>query len=720
MLFSSIVGSTYAHARVVSVDASAALDVPGVVAVLTDNDLPVGTNEQGERLAQLLAGERVVHVGQPIALVVAETAAAAQDGADAVVVEYEALTPVSDLHFAMSESAPNVSAGGHGAMEDEAAMHNADAAAAGGKSEDLPANVTNSVNFERGDVDKAIAEADAVVEFTFRSDTVHQGYIETQTTVAVPDGVNHLTIHTSTQGSYHVRSKVADTLGWAPERITVVPEPVGGGFGGKFGLIEPLAAAAALAVEAPVLLTYTRTDDLLAGNPAPDCEIRIKLAGTKDGKMTAVDADMLFGAGATAGSPLGIGAILLGGNYTFPNLRIKGHEVLTNHASAGAYRAPGAQQAAFAMESAVDELATALHLDPMEIRLQNAVEEGDLRTTGGEWPKIGMKETLEALKRHPAWAGRPSELPPGHGIGIAVAGWPGAVEPATATCKLDADGNLTVVLGTSDLNGTNTSFAQVAAEGLGLDVDNIRVSTADTDDAPHSPSAGGSKITFSVAPAVYNAARDAMEQIKNIAAEHLEASADDLEVADGRVQVKGVPGSGMTLKEVAALTLTSANTHQPVFGRGSSSVTQAAPGFAAHLAEVMVDELTGEVQVVRYVAAQDVGFAINPASVEGQVHGGVAQGIGWALYEGQGFDEDGNPLASSLMDYALPRATMVPDIDVILVEVGAEDGQFGAKGVGEPPAIPGAAAIANAIRNAVGARVKRLPIRASDVLDALP
>jgi CO/xanthine dehydrogenase Mo-binding subunit len=719
LLFSSIVGSTYAHATITNVDTSAALDVPGVVAVLTDDDLPIAKNENGEPLMKLLAGNRAVYVGQPIALVLAESAAAAQDGADAVIVDYEEQTAVSDLEFALSPDSPSVNEDAHGAFEDEAAMHNADAAAASGGDENLPVNVTNSINFERGDVDKGFAESDAVVELSFESETVHQGYIETQSTLAIPDMLGRITVHASTQAAFHVRQKVADTLGYPASNVTVIPMPVGGGFGGKFGHCEPIAAAAAVAVDRPVLLQYTRSDDMLAGNPAPDCKITVKLGATKDGTIKAIDAYLLYGAGSSAGSPLGIAAILLGGYYKFPHLRIKGHEVLTHHASAGAYRAPGAQQASFAIESAVDELAAKLGIDPMEFRLHNAVEEGDLRPTGGGWPKIGMKETLEAVKRHPLWANRSQNPEPGRGIGIAVGGWPGAVEPATATCRLDADGKLTVVLGTSDLNGTNTSFAQVAAESFGLDIDDVRVSTVDTDSAPFAPGAGGSKITYSVAPAVHAAAQDALEQIKSIAADHLEASVDDLEVSDGMVRVKGVPGSGMSLKEVANLTLSSSNTTLPVYGRGSASLTQASPGFAVHLAEVKVDELTGEVQVLRYVAAQDVGFAINPAAVEGQIHGGVAQGIGWALYEGQAFDSDGAPQASTLMDYALPRSTMVPEIEVILVEVASPDGQFGAKGVGEPPAIPGAATIANAIRAATGARVTHLPIRAADVLDAI-
>ncbi len=270
-----------------------------------------------------------------------------------------------------------------------------------------------------------------------------------------------------------------------------------------------------------------------------------------------------------------------------------------------------------------------------------------------------------------------------------------------------------------DLNGTNTTFAQIAAEALGTDTSAVRVKTADTDTAPYAGGTGGSKITYTVGPAVARAAQDAVDQIKNIAAKHLEASVEDLEVVEGSVRVKGVPGSALSLKEIAGLSMSMSGGNQPVLGRGGSGITQSAPGFAAHLAEVDVDDLTGEVRVTRYVAVQDVGFAINPAAVEGQIHGGVAQGIGWALYEGIGYAEDGQPEAASLMDYTLPRSTMIPEIDVVLVEVASDAGPYGAKGVGEPPAIPGAAAVANAIRDASGARITTLPIRAPQVLASL-
>jgi CO/xanthine dehydrogenase Mo-binding subunit len=719
MLYTRIVGSDLAHARIVSVNKDAALAMPGVVAVLTNDDLPIRKDENGVAVAELLAAEEALYVGHPVALVLAESEAAAQDASELVEVEYEPLPVVSDIQEAIKEDAPRVSEGKHGAFEDEAAMHNADAAAAGESVEDLPPNVTNSVNFTRGDIEQGFADADEVVELDLRSVALHQGYIEPQVALAAPDLFERLTVYTSTQGAFHGRQKVSDTLGLPLDSVNIVPMPVGGGFGGKFVLIEPLVAAAARAVNRPVLLQYTRTDDFLAGNPAPECSIMIRLGAKRDGTLTALDVDLVFDAGAASGSPLGIAAVLVGGYYRFPNLRIKGFETQTHRPSSGSYRAPGAQQATFAIESAMGELAEKLGLDPIDFRLLNCASEGDLRPNGGEWPRIGLRETLEALRDHPAWQNRAEAKAKGHGIGVAIGGWPGGIEPASAACRLDADGKLTVMLGSVDLNGTNTTFAQIAAEGLGTDLDSVRVTTADTDSAPFAGGTGGSKITYTVGPAVARAVEDAVEQIKSIAAQQLEASPEDLELVDGGVRVKGVPNSSVTLQEIASLSMSMTGGFTPVQGRGGSGITQSAPGFAAHLAEVSVDDLTGTVKVERYVAVQDVGFAINPAAVEGQIQGGVAQGIGWALYEGMPYDEDGQPRASSLMDYALPRAAMIPPIETVLVEVGSDAGPYGAKGVGEPPAIPGAATIANAIKDASGARITTLPIRAADVLDRL-
>jgi CO/xanthine dehydrogenase Mo-binding subunit len=276
-----------------------------------------------------------------------------------------------------------------------------------------------------------------------------------------------------------------------------------------------------------------------------------------------------------------------------------------------------------------------------------------------------------------------------------------------------------VVLGSADLNGTNTAFAQIAAEAFGMPAEKIEVTTAPTSGAPYAGGTGGSKITYTIGPAVQQAAEDAKRQIFAIAANQLEASIDDLELADGEVRVKGVPTSSIALKQIAQMSMSFGAKYEPVYGRGSTATTLTAPGFAAHLAEVAVDPDTGEAQVTGYVAVQDVGFAINPALVEGQIHGGVVQGLGWALLEGLEYGEDGQLLTATFADYALPKARDVPEIEIVMVEVPSELGAYGSKGVGEPPAIPGPAAVANAIRDATGARVTSLPMRPQTVLAAM-
>ncbi len=721
MLVARPVPSPYAHARIRGIDASRALQIPGVVRVLSADDLPIARDSAGAPVKAPIASGEAVYAGQFVALVLAESDAAAQDGVAAVEVDYGPLPVITTLDEALDPSSPHIRETRQQANDEEAAMHNADAATQAEENDELDAaaNVSSSVHFTRGDVAAGFAAADAVVEFTIESLTVHQGYLEPQVCLVDIEPLGDLTVYTSTQAAFYCRTRVAETVNVPTQRVNVVPMPVGGGFGGKFVLIEPLVAAAALAVGRPVLLHYSRMDDFLAGNPAPDCRISVKLGATRAGDITALEARLVFDTGSSGGSPLQIAAILLGGYYRFPNLEIRGHEVLTNKPGAGAYRAPGAQQATFAIESAVDELARKLDLDPLEFRLQNCAVEGDERPNGGAWPRIGLKECLQALQAHPAWQNRDSARAHGRGVGIAVGGWPGGIEPATAVCRLDANGKLTVVLGSVDLTGTNTTFAQIAAETFGMSAEEIEVNTAATDSAPFAGGTGGSKITYTVGMAVQRAAEDARRQILAVASEALEASVEDLEIADGMVQVRGVPGSGISLKDIANRTMGFAARNEPVYGTGSTAIRESAPGFAAHLVEVEIDEVTGESRPVRYVAVQDVGFAINPAEVEAQIHGGVAQGLGWALYEGMVYDADGQLLTATLMDYALPRAEMVPPIETVLVEVPAEHGAYGAKGIGEPPAIPGPATVANAIRDLTGHRILSIPIRPEILATAL-
>ncbi|MFQ5858841.1 MAG: xanthine dehydrogenase family protein molybdopterin-binding subunit, partial [Anaerolineae bacterium] len=722
MLHARLVLSPYAHARILNVDTRPAENVPGVVRVVTGADLADLRVPPSSRARALLATDRVIFAGHPVAVVLAEDEATAEDGADAVFVDYQPLPSVVDPLEAMEPNAPLVWPNGLPSEDwSEAGMHGIEEG--GDELEHSPSNVSSMVHFTRGDVEAGFRQADVVLEHTYRTPMVHQSYLEPHATVAAPDPLSDgMTIWTSTQSQFYVRSEVAGVLGVRESRVRVVPTPVGGAFGGKFVLTEPLVAVLARMTGRPVRLVLTRSEEFLTATPAPQGIIDVKIGARRDGTLTALQARIVFDSGAWPATPVSIAGLLLGGYYRVPNLAIAGIEVLTHKPAAGAYRAPGATQATLAIESSMDELARALErcperrpepfdvaqdrlvegpvegMDPIQLRLHNACDEGDPMPNDRPWPRIGLKACLERLREHPAW--RETQRRPYHGVGIAVGGWPGGVQPAAATCQLNADGRLTVSVGSIDITGTHTGFAAIAAEAFGVTPDRVHIVAGDTAGAPYAGGSGGSKITYTVGTAVMRAAAEAREQVLSVAADHLEARPDDLEISDGWVQVRGVPDRRVSLAELGEMSRRFGGRYEPIFGHGRSAITDQAPGFAAHLAEVAVDPETGVVRVVRYVAVQDVGRAINPLTVEGQMHGGAAQSIGWALCEEMLHDKAGNLLTGTLMDYAMPAIHDVPPIETHIIEVPSPSGPFGARGVGEPPVIPGAAAIANAIRDA--------------------
>lgn len=747
MLHARLVLSPHAHARILGFATSSALAMPGVVAILTASDLDL-KGKGSPRAHSPLARERVVFCGQPVAVVLAEDEGVAQEAVSLVDVQYEVLPAVVDPLAALAPDAPAVRGEGAEAGEEELAMHGAEVGAGPLEEGQRSPNVASNIRWRRGDVDQGFREADVVLERTYRTSVVHQSYLEPHAVLAASDPLGNVTVWTSTQALFYVRDEVASALGLPANRVRVVPMTVGGGFGGKFLLLEPLVAFLAVRLKRPVRLIMDRMDEFLATTPAPQTVIWLKAGARRDGALTALQAHAIYDSGAYQGAPLGIGCQMLGGYYRFRNLDIQGTEVLTHKPSVGAYRAPGVPQATFAIESHMDELAHLLDMDPLELRLKNAVQEGDPMPSGSRWPGIGLRQCLEALRDHPAWqearrlspsappsasapsarAGTGGRAGKGHnrqevrtavGYGLAIGGWVGGVEPSAATCLVNADGTVRVSVGAIDISGTFTTLAQVTAEVLGVPVESVQVETGDTTAVPYAGSSSGSKVTRTVGTAVLRAAEDARRQVLAIAADRLETAPQDLEIVHGTVRVRGAPERRISVGEVARLSQEFAGKYEPVFGRGASAVRTRAPGFAVHLARVEVDLDSGAVRVARYVAVQDVGRAINPAEVEGQVRGGVAQGIGWALLERMVYDQEGRLLTGSFLDYALPPADGVPPIEVVLVEVPGPDGPFGAKGVGEPPVVPGAAAIANAIRDATGIRLTDLPITSERLCAAL-
>lgn len=716
-VFARLVASPYSHARVASLDVEAARNAPGVVAVFTAPDLPSFPPTSRGRLG--LAGERVLFVGHPVALVVGETEAAAEDGAELVQVDYEPLPAATTMDAALAEGAPLVWPEGLPGASAEAGAHGATGGGEGGDAG--PTNVAGTTRMAHGDVDGALAGSAHVVDRTYETSGVHQSYLEPHATLVEPDPVTGgATVYSSTQASFYVRQEIAATIGVPESDVKVVPAAVGGGFGGKFLLYDPLVALAAKRLGRPVRLVLTRGEELSAGTPAPPTRIRIRLGADAEGRFRALDADFLMDDGCFPSSITGLAGILLGSPYPVKDFRIVAREVLTFKPSIGAYRAPCAPQISFALEQAIDEMARELDMDPIELRLLNAAKPGDPMVTGQPWPTMGMHEVLQALQAHPAWQDRGEAARKGRGVGIAIGGWPGGTEPAAASCALERDGTLHVHVGSVDITGTTSAFALLAAEAYGLDPDKVRVISGDTDSVPYAGASGGSKTVYTVGPALLQAVEEARQQTLELAADMLEASAADLEIADGQVQVKGSPDQAIPLAKIASRTMRFRGHHSPVFGHGRHSNNISSPGFSAQLAEVEVDPETGHVKIHRLVVIQDVGRAINPAAVGGQMMGGAVQGTGWALFEALRHDEQGQVLSGSLMDYAVPGFDQAPEVlDVEIVEVPTPLGPMGARGVGEPPVIPTAAAVANAIATATSARLTRLPMTPPDVLAAI-
>jgi len=718
LLHGRLLLSPHAHATIRRIPRDAALAVPGVVAVFTADDLPHDGAAPSSRAHCLLARGEVRFAGEPVAVVVAETEASAQDGLErlASATEYEPLPALVDPIAASAPDAPLVQpdlSGKSGEALLHAALKTADEPAA-----DRPSNVASRVRFSRGDVDHGFRDAAVVVARRFRTSVVHQAYLEPHASVAEYDPYGRrLTVWTATQGLFYAREAIAGVLGLPESSVRVLPMVFGGGFGAKIVLLEPLAGALAMRLGRPVRLTLTRVDEFQTGTPAPQSVLEVKVGARQDGSLCALQARLVFDAGAFPGAPVAIAGLLLGGYYRIPHLDIQGHEVLTHKAPVGAYRAPGAPQATFAIESVVDELARALGANPLEFRLRNVSQAGDPMPNGEPWPRIGLREALEALRDDPL--ARPRGRVPGEGVGVAIGGWLGGLEPASACVRLNADGTVQVLVGSVDISGTATGLAQITAEAMGIPVAHVRVVGGDTDAAPAAGMAGGSKIIYTVGAAVQGAADDARRQVIRLAAARLEAAEADLEIVDGRAQVRGAPGRAVAVADLAKMTSGFGAGRPPVFGVASQAITERAPAFGAHLARVRVDPESGRVQVLEYAVAQDVGRAINPASVRAQIHGGVAQGIGWALFERMDYDAEGGLATASFLDYALPRAGDVPPIRTTLVEVPSERGPYGAKGVGEPPVVPVAAAIGNAIADATGARVDRLPMTPDVVVAAV-
>ncbi len=705
MLYCKVLKSARSHARIVRLDTSRAEALAGVRGVITAGDFPDVQFGSGALKDKRIMGlDKVHYVGEPIAAVAAVDAVTAQEALELIEVEYEDLPGVVDSLEAVKPTAPVV----HEDMPDFEGYTFA-----------LEGNVCTLLDSDRGDVDEGFQNADYIFEDTFRSQGINQGFLEPMACVVSVDPSGRIHVWTSTQGPYQIRSQLAEVLDVPISRIRIIPMELGGGFGAKLRLcIEAFPAMLSLKTNRPVKMTATREEVFTLSGPRLPTTIYLKTGVMQDGTITAREAVSIFDMGAYLGAGPASGISHAVGAYHVPNFRLRSYAVYTNKIWVGSYRASGVADMTFAIESHMDIVARKIGIDPLEFRLNNALEEGDANVNGARVPVNGLKETIRAVGERMGKVDSGGDGTIATGIGIATCEWRSGSGPSTASVSLNEDGTISILTGSVDISGTDTVLAQIGAETLGIEMEQVIIAKRDTDLAPYTQPSGGSRIIYSQGKAVQMAAQDAREKVLALAAERLQVSPDALECDGGRVYVQDNPPQGYSLAQVARMSLSSRS--GPIMGTGSLSSMPYAPVFNTQGVEVKVDKETGQIRVTRLVQAQDVGTTINPMSVEGQIEGGAVQGIGRALTEDVVIDRnDGHLLNPSFTTYLMPLAADMPQIENILIEVPTEDGPFGARAVAEPPGFGPPAAIANAVYDAIGVRIKDLPITPEKILAAL-
>ncbi|MCA9090573.1 MAG: xanthine dehydrogenase family protein molybdopterin-binding subunit [Planctomycetaceae bacterium] len=708
MLYGYILRSPHAHARIKSIDTAAAESYPGVHAVITGKDMPhVGDRiaELGEgsvRLSHLsancLAHGKALYHGHPIAAVAADSIHIAEEAARLIKVDYEVLPPVMDVLQAMQPEAP--------VLNDDVFTSEL-----GAPVSESPSNVAEHIHYEVGDPTAGFAQADVVVEREFRTATVHQGYIEPHASTALWHGDGRLTIWTSTQGSFTVRQQVAELLEVPLTWIKVIPTEIGGGFGGKISVYEqPLAALLSKKSGRPVKIIMDRTDVFKSTGPTPASVIRVKLGATKDGKLVAAEAWLAYEAGAYPGSPVNPGCMCIFACYDIPNARVDGFDVCVNKPRTNAYRAPGSTNAAFAVETVLEEVCEKLGLDSMDVRLKNAVKEGSRRVDGYVYPRIGFIECLEAVKASDHYKSKLTG--PHQGRGVACGFWFNIGLKSSVTASVNIDGKVSLVEGSTDIGGTRTSIAMQFAEVLGIPVEDVQPIVADTDSVGYTDVTGGSRVTMATGMAAYKTALEIRDLMCERAARIWECDPEGVRYNDDAT-LTGPAGQSLSFKAVASQIV---QTGESITATGNTNMPNSSNAFGVHLVDVDVDPDTGKVTILRYTACQDAGTAIHPAYVEGQMQGGAVQGIGWALNEEYWYDSEGHLRNANFLDYRIPTCYDVPNIDTIIVEVPNPDHPYGVRGVGEVPICPPPAALGAAIHKATGIWMHQLPMSPPRVL----
>ena len=716
MLHGKVLRSPYAHARIRSIDTSKAEAISGVTAVVTSKDFPIisdsiidlaETQGNARLMAEhVMAADKALYKGHAVAAVSATSPHIAELALEAIEIDYEVLKPVLSLEEAMKEDAP--------LLHDNLTTYFKLERFAKGDDTGAKSNIASHIQHKLGDVEEGFQEADVIVEREFTTQTVHQGYIEPHASTATWAGDGRLTIWTCTQGSFAIRSSCAAILDIPESQVRVIPTEIGGGFGAKITTyLEPVAAVLSKKSGRPVKVVMSRKDVFEGTGPTSASLMRTKIGATKDGKITAAQLWMAFEAGAYPGSPIGGGTLCATGPYNIANLLVDGYDVVCNKQKVQAYRAPGQPQGAFAVEPVIDELAEKLGIDPIEFRLMNVSKEGDRMPNGVPHPHFGIKEMEEAMRAHPHY--KTSLTGPNQGRGVAVGyRWQGG-QASSATITVNNDGTINLVTGSVDIGGSRTAVAMQAAEILGIKAEDVSPTVVDTDTIGWTGVTGGSRTAFDTGLAAIQASEEIIRLMKARAAITWEMKEEDVSFDHGTFLCAKTEDT-ISFKDLSARLM---RTGGPV----TCSVSAASPGsgpiIAGNLVDVEVDPETGKVDILRFTAFMDVGTAIHPAYVEGQIQGGTVQGIGWALNESYFYDDEGSMLNSSFLDYRMPTSLDVPMIETVMIEVPNPKHIFGVRGVGEAPIIPPLPALANAISDAIGVRMLDLPMTPDVILTAL-
>ncbi|MEZ0302641.1 MAG: xanthine dehydrogenase family protein molybdopterin-binding subunit [Hyphomicrobiaceae bacterium] len=714
MVHARMLRSPHAHARIRRIDTTRAEALKGVLAVVTAADfpeLPVGTmipmGETGYDMwmvAELnMARRKVCWVGQPVAAVAAVDVHVAEAALALIEVDYDLLPAVLDIEAALADGAP--------------VLHEHVLTKGVEPRPKTPSNLCSRTVIGRGDTQAALGQARAKARASVRIDTAHQGYLEPQVVVAEVDANGFATVWASTQGQFTAELMIASMLGLPASKLKVVPLEVGGGFGGKIAIHgEAVAVRLAQRCRRPVKIVLSRDEVLQGGSgPAAAAMIDIEVGAGEDGRLVAIDGTYRMDAGGLPGLSPSLVMQASAALYQCPNLNLVGYDVVTNKPRTEAYRGPGGIQAAFAMEQAMDMLCERLGMDPLEFRKRNASVTGSTMPIGTPFPSIGLTTILDRVAEHSCWR---DPLVKGNfprGRGLALGYWRGTSMTSAGHITIAGDGRPMVTMGPVDISGTRTTMAQVVAEEFGLALEDVHIHTGDSKSVGYSDGAAGSRVARTATAALVEASRDALGQLRRRAAEKLQCAADQLDYAGGVFRARQAGGAAISLKELMAATLTDG----AVIGRGVSTKLPLGVEIGAHVCDVEVDTETGLVTVLRYTAFQDVGLALNPAAVEGQIEGSVVQGLGWALSEGFDYGPDGRLRNASLLDYRMPTALDVPKIECVIVETPVPNVPYGVRGVGEVPIVPPGAAVANAIARATGVRMTRMPMTPERVLAAL-